>query len=234
MMKFSFSDIRAEADEILRQARGELDRAHAEAREIIERAKIQVEGTRQEAQAEGFQSGYKQGLSEGTQKGREQGLEQAKKDFSEQNVRLRGALESLLRTFESDRNHLMAQAHQDLLALALAMAAKVTRRQLQADPDLGLEIIKNAVGLVGSRSAVTIRVNPDDADRFEVLDPELAKSTFGLEQVKVVKDASVEAGGCVVATDNGSIDAQVSTQLDNLIGQLAPALEASVKAWAKE
>jgi len=229
--KFNLMDIRAEAAAIIQRACDQLDRAKEEARSIVEQAKIEVEQAKTQAREEGYRSGHEQGLIEGRNEGVAQGLEQAKTEYTEQASQLRAALDAVLHTFEAERNHFMVQAHQELLALALAMAVKITRRQLQIDPEIVLENVKAAVNLVGSRSTVVVGMNPSDIDRFNLLDPEKAEKLLGLQQVKIVPNDTVEAGGCVVRTENGAIDAQVSTQLQNLIHQLAPAMEQTVKAW---
>jgi flagellar biosynthesis/type III secretory pathway protein FliH len=232
MSRFNLTDVRVEAAAIVQRACDQLDAAKKQAEDIVEHAKTQVEGTRQQAQAEGFQSGHAQGILEGKKEGRQQALEEARKEFAEQNRQLRTNLEQVFSQFETERNHLMAQAHQDLLALALAIARKVTYRQLEIDPGIVIDNVKTAVNLVGSRSLVEVKMNPQDIERFNLLDEQNAAKLFNLDQIKVITDEHVELGGCVITTNNGKIDAQVSTQLQNLTHQLAPVMEQQVKTWA--
>jgi flagellar assembly protein FliH len=233
-VRFNLSDVRAEAAAILRRSCDQLDRAEKEAAAILEKARAEGEAIKQRAREEGFRAGQAEGMAEGTKIGRAEALEQGRKEYAGQNAALRTGLEKTLAAFESERNHLMAQAHQDLLALALAMAVKITRRRLAIEPAMVLDNVKSAVNLVGSRSVVEIRVNPEDVDRFELMDPDQAHSLLGLQSITIVKDAAVETGGCVVTTLNGKIDAQVSTQLQNLIRQMAPAMAEAVKAWSSD
>ncbi len=232
MMRFNLTDVRVEAAAIIQRACDQLDAAKKQAQEIVDHARTQVEGTRQQALAEGFQAGHAQGVLEGKKEGRQQALEEARKEFAEENRQLRANLEDVFNHFETERNHLMAQAHQDLLALALAIARKVTYHHLQLDPGMVLDNVKAAVNLVASRSLVEVRMNQEDIERFKLLDGENTEKLFNLEHIKVIKDENIEAGGCVITTNNGKIDAQVSTQLQNLIHQLAPVMEQQVKTWA--
>jgi flagellar assembly protein FliH len=234
MTRFNLTDVRMEAAAIIQRACDQLDAAKQQAQEIVEQAKTQVEGTRQQAQAEGFQTGHAQGVVEGKKEGRQQALEEARKEFAEQNRQLRANLEQVFSHFEAERNHLMAQAHQDLLALALAIARKVTYRHLEIDPGLVIDNVKTAVNLVASRSLVEVKMNSKDIEQFELLDGEKAGKLLNLDHIKIIKDGNVEAGGCVITTNNGKIDAQVSTQLQNLIHQLAPVMEQQVKTWASD
>ncbi len=230
--KFNFCDVRAEAAGIIQRACDQLDRAKAEAKEIIEQARKEAEEIRQSVRAEGFQEGFNQGLAEGKKEGTDQAFAQAQKDFAAQNQQIRTMLENLLRTFEDERDHLITQSHQDLLALALAIAGKITHEQIKIDPQIVLENVRSAVKLVASRSAVQVRMNPSDIDRFGLIDPEEAEKLLHLKHVRIVKDPSVEEGGCVVATDHGTIDGQVTTQIDNMIRQLSPAMEETIKKWS--
>jgi len=229
--KFTFADVRVEAATIIQRACDQLDRAKEEAQNIIEQGKTQAAQAFTQAQKDGYQAGFEQGLAEGRKQGNEQGLEQAKATFTEQAAQLRTTLEEVLKEFQEERNHLMVQAHQDLLALALALAVKVTRRQLQIDPQIVLENIKAAIRLVSSRTRVILKMNPTDIDRYNLMDPEKAQKFLNMDHIKVVKDETVEVGGCIIETENGQIDAQVSTQLENLIRQMAPAMEQTVKTW---
>lgn len=230
--RFNLTDVREEANGIIKRACDELEAAKTQAQVILEQARQEGEAIRRQAQAEGFASGHAEGMEVGKKDGHQQGLENARAEFAEQNRQLRAELEELFTRFEAERNHLIAQAHQDLLALALAIAQKITHRQIEIDPGFVLDNAKAAVHLVASRSGVEVRMNPKDLDRFELLDAEKAGKLLGLEHVKVIKDEVVECGGCVIGTNNGKIDAQVSTQLQNLIHQLAPLMEQQTRTWA--
>lgn len=233
MVRFNLSDVRAEAAAIVSRAHDELDQARAEARAIVEQARAEAEQLRAQAHEQGFQTGRAEGIEDGRSAGRAEALAQAQQEFAQENAQLRAALAAVLDAFETERNHLLAQAHQDLLALALAIAVKVTRRQLDVDPGIAVENVKSAVGLVGSRSVVELRMNPADVDRFELLDAEQARKLLNLRNVTVLKDEGVEPGGCILHTQNGQVDAQVATQLDNLVRQIAPAMAATVDAWTR-
>jgi flagellar assembly protein FliH len=230
--RFNLTDVRVEGAGILQRACDRLEEAKKEAAAIVDQARGEAQAVREQARAEGFQAGHDAGVLEGKTHGRQEGLDEARKEFAAQNIQLRTNLEQIFGRFESERNHLMGQAHQDLLALSLAIAHKITYRQVAIDPGLVLENVKAAVNLVASRSGVEVKMNPKDIERFELLDAEQAGKLLNLGHVKIIGDETVENGGCVITTNNGKIDAQVSTQLQNMIHQLAPIMESQVKTWA--
>jgi len=232
MTKFNLADVRIEAAAIIQRACDHLEQTKAQAREILDQARAEAQTLRQRAQSEGYQTGHAQGLEQGSKEGQEQGLAQAKKEFTEQSQQLRSTLENILVNFETQRDHFLAQAHQDLLALALAIAAKITHHQVNIDPQVALNNVKSVVGLVHSRSSVLLKMNPKDIERYELLDQQQAEKILNSQHIKVIQDENIEIGGCVLQTENGVVDAQISTQLQNLVRQLAPDMEQAVKSWA--
>jgi flagellar assembly protein FliH len=234
--KFNLADVRVEADHMLQLARDEAERIKAQARDELHQAGEQAEVLRRNAHKEGFQQGYTEGLESGKKQGSEQAyaqtFEEAKKEFADQNRGVLDSLSALFTTFETERDHIIAQAQQELLALALTVAARVTHHQLTIDDQIVLENIKAAVSLVSSRSSVIVKINPTDLKRFELMDAEKAQKLLNVRHVEVIGDETVDIGGCVVQTENGSIDAQVSNQLETIIRQLAPAMEETVRRWS--
>lgn len=233
LSEFNLEDIQQEAKRIRTEALEFLKRTEQEAEEIISEAKKQAELIYEEARKEGFKAGFEEGMNAGKEAGRKEALEISRREFSEQAANLRNLLLELVDSIQSDRNHLIARARQELLALAVAIAAKITRRQIEVDEGIVIENLKKAIEYVSSRSRVVIRLNPADASRLKTLDPQLSKDLFeGFSEVRFVEDSSIQPGGCIVQTEGGTIDADIKTQIDSITNQLVSSMKEFVEDLA--
>ncbi len=234
---FNLTDVEAEASRIRQQAIAEADQLKAQADEFMRQTQMKAKILLEDAQKEGFQKGYTEGFEEGKKQGTEQAYldagEQAKKEFAEQSKQIRNLLTTVFGSFDSERDQFIAQAQQELLTLALAIAVRITHRQVELDPQIVLENVKSAINLVSSRSEVVLKLNPADLERFKSLDNGNSEQLFNSRHVKIIADETVASGGCIVKTENCTIDAQIKTQIDNIIRQLAPASADTVLKWSE-
>lgn len=235
--RFNLVDIEVEAQNIVARANAELDRASAEARDLLEAARVEAEKLHEQAKQDGYKVGYDEGLvkgfQDGQQTGHDQSLDEGRKTFLQQSNELRIALLDLMGRFDRQRHGLISGAQQDLLALALAISEKVTRQRIDADATRVAASLKTAIDLVASRSDVHVRMNPREMERLNLLDEASAKKLFGLAQVKFIADETVEPNGWIIQTAGGEIDGQVSTQVSRIVEQLAPNRIADVSNWQK-
>jgi flagellar assembly protein FliH len=234
---FNLTDVETEASRIRQQAIAQADQIKAQADELLRQTQLKAKTILENAQKDGFQKGYTEGLEEGKKQGSEQAYldtcEQAKKDFSEQSQQIRNLLTAVFGSFDNERDQFIAQAQQELLTLALALAVRITHRQIELDPQVVLENVKSAIDLVSSRSEVVLKINPADIDRFKLLDNGNSNQLFSTRHVKIVADDSIASGGCIVKTENTTVDAQIATQIDNIVRQLAPACAETIAQWSE-
>jgi flagellar assembly protein FliH len=176
--------------------------------------------------AEADRIGHEQGLARGRDEGRAAGLEEGRATAVEQmRTQLDGLVDrwaSTLGGFDADRQRLMLEAQQDVLALSLAMGRKIVHRVPAIDPTVVQDQVREAIAIVLEPSAVTIAVHPDDRTLVQQVIPELTASLPSGAHVSLVDDASIERGGCVVRTGRGVIDARLDVQLDRVVEALLP------------
>ena len=230
--RFSLADVRIEASQILKKARSELDQARAEASRIVEEARKEAERVCADAHAEGKESGFAKGLDEGRAAGREEALEQGRKDYAEKTSVLQEMLSRLVADLEHQRHELISDAHQDVLALVCAIAAKVIRKTIEVDDEAVLNVVKAAVDMVAARSEIQVAMHPSDIDRLKLMDPDGAARYCGNGQVCFVGDERIECGGCVVRTAGGEIDAQIGTQINTIISHVVPNMSDQINVWS--
>jgi flagellar assembly protein FliH len=109
------------------------------------------------------------------------------------------------------RGVLMRRAERDLVRLAVSMAERVLRREVDIDRELLVVMARVAIDRLGEQAAATIHLNPVDLESVTARHAaELGKS------VELVADPSVPRGGCVVRSAFGTIDTGIDSQVREL------------------
>lgn len=108
----------------------------------------------------------------------------------------------------------MRRAERELIHLAVAMAQRIVRREMNIDPDLLLVIARVAIDRLGERAAAVVHLHPDDH-------AVLAKSTVeAAATLELVADPDVPRGGCRIQSAFGEVDAGIEAQMRELSREL--------------
>jgi len=146
-------------------------------------------------------SGYETGLAEGRAAG-----EKAAREAAEANVQRYGALISNLETALAEVEQSVAE---QLLALAIEIAAQVTRGNIAANTEVLLPIIREAIASLPLHHAhLTLRLNPADAEHIR---PQLAEQ-FAQTSTQIVEDREISPGGCLLHAGTSEVDASIETR----------------------
>jgi flagellar assembly protein FliH len=109
------------------------------------------------------------------------------------------------------RAGIMRRSERELVRLALAMAERVVRREIEIDRDLLAVMARVAIDRLGENAVATIHLNPADCDAT------MGRSASAQPgSVAVVADSSVPRGGCLVRSAFGTIDAGIESQMREL------------------
>jgi flagellar assembly protein FliH len=179
---------RAEAEAA---ARAELDRRLAE------------EGRK------GFEAGREQGRQEGRLAEREA---QAQALAAANQQRIQQTAE-LLDNFSRERDQFLQRVEHEVVELALAVSARILRREAQMDPLLLTGAVRVALGQLASTTAVRLRVPPAElamwAESMAVI------PNLGLRPT-VVAGEGMRLGDCMIETELGSVDLGIRAQLGEI------------------
>lgn len=157
-----------------------------------------LEALQEAARQEGFEQGYADGLASG-------------KEAVEAQIR---ACQALLDHLTRPLDELDTQVEQELLALAVAIARQLVRRELRTAPDEIVGVVKEALALLPSNAAeVKVELHPEDAALVRRALPE----GEGEKLWRVVENPALTRGGCRVSTATGRIDASVEKRLNQVI-----------------
>jgi flagellar assembly protein FliH len=199
--------------------------AEEEAQQIVEtgRAKLraEVEAARREGIEQGKAQGYEAGLAEGRGAGRDAALEEYRQRLADATAALACADSELAKA----RNELQAQVLDDCVELALAVARRIIKTQVQLDPQVLSANLDAAVKLVIGSKRLRIAFHPHDQATVNEAIAHLKLSYPELEGAKLIEDPALSRGGCRIYTEHGLVDADIAAQLDRLIEQIRPGSE---------
>ncbi len=147
---------------------------------------------------------YEHGFSQGEKAGREMA------ERKMETVARRYA-DSILEVAKLKPN-LYAQVEKDVVKLALEVAKKIVHREIQADREIILTLVKVALSHVAEKSAVTVHLHPADYSFILEHRAALADGTDGGQEVMLLADKSIDRGGCLVQTEVGDIDARIEEE----------------------
>jgi len=149
------------------------------------------------ARAAGYQDGYRDGLV---------ALEAFKQSFARQATSQVGAL---LASIGAQLDGLQQDLAQSVAATALALARQVVRSELAQHPESVARVAQEALEtLLLSARHITLRVHPDD----QPLVADGASEVLEARGARLVADAAIERGGCIVESSIGVVDASVETR----------------------
>jgi flagellar assembly protein FliH len=163
------------------------------------------------ARQAGYQDGYRDGLA---------ALEGFKKSFTNSAAAQIGAL---LGSVNAQLDVLQQAMASTLVDSATQLARQIVRSELSARPELIAEVATQALdALMLSARHITLRVHPDD----QPLVAQGAADVLAARGARLIADAAVQRGGCVIESDLGRVDASIETRWRSAVATIG-----SERAW---
>jgi flagellar biosynthesis/type III secretory pathway protein FliH len=166
------------------------------------------------------------GYTDGQQAGYAAGLQAAEQAAA----RMLQQLSALVGQVHENHSTFFRAAERQVVDLALQIAQKVVEREIENMPDLAVNVIRAALEEMDARTAVRVRINPDDEELLRRRWSQVVPTGLSPQQLEVVVDDRVQAGGAIIETTQGQVDAQLDTKL----AQLGSALWTFVTDTASE
>ena len=156
-----------------------------------------------------FEAGRERGVQEGRATERE---EQAAHGCAKDKLRMEEAAQ-LVESLSAERIRYFEAVEHEVVKLALAVAARILRREAHMDPLLLTGAVRVALGQLSATTQVRLRVPAADlelwTDTIAHL-PNLAKKPM------VVAGEGMRLGECAIETELGSVDLGVRAQLGEI------------------
>jgi len=177
--------------------------ASPEERQRLEQLQRQMEQAARDAHVQGYREGEAAGRAQGQ-------------------AEVRPVIERLAKSIEEIdglRGRLRREAEADTIALALAIARRVLRRELAVDPEALHGLVLGALEKLEGQEATRVRVHPAHVAAISA-----CLEQRGGARVEIVADGSREPGTVIFETPRGNLDASVDSQLREIERGLADCL----------
>jgi flagellar assembly protein FliH len=182
------------------EARADLERVRAELRTLEAERDRLVDAARRD----------------GLEQARREAFEEASRKIAAETAALGELLRAAASAVEAKQAELSAAGERDLVKLALAVAAKIVKAAVVLERPVAEENLRRAVELTARRRDLRVLLHPDDLARIETYLPALRRDYSDLQSVVLDADPSIARGGVIVQTREGSVDATVAAQLDQI------------------
>ncbi len=174
-----------------------LEAAQQEASRIVAEAEATALEVVEGARAEGYQSGYEAGIA-----------------AAEEEMRQRlQSIAAIAANVTVDKAALVKECESAITNLVIETAQKVIVREISLDRSIIVKIVASALERVVGQAILRIRVSPDDYELVRQYWTERQGPEDSQSPTEIIADKRVKAGGCIIDTQGGTIDAQIDTQL---------------------
>jgi flagellar assembly protein FliH len=119
----------------------------------------------------------------------------------------------LIQSFTNAREHYLRQVEQEVVSLALAIAARILRREAQMDPLLLTGAVRAALGQLSNSTEVRLRVPATEQQLWRETIAHIPN--LGVRP-SVEADEDMRLGDCIVETSLGSVDLSTRAQLGEI------------------
>lgn len=161
----------------------------------------QLEQIEQAARDEGFRQGHAEGVAAGAA------------EIADKSSRLEALMQSLSRPLDD----LGDRVGDELVALTVAIARQLIRRELSVSPGEIVAVVREALRALPSyASDIRLELHPDDARLVRETMPE----GDGEHAWHIIEDATLTRGGCRVRSDVSRVDASVEHRLSQVAAKV--------------
>ena len=162
-----------------------------EDRKLVSRAQEEAVSIRETAAKEGFQKG----------------IEMAEAELAN--------IKNSLCEISNIRQKVYGEISEDILDIAVAVAEKIIKKEVETDKSVIISMIKAALGDCAKHETnITIKVSEENFENVKNSIPEIASSLSGNVKINVVPMNDLDENGVIIETGNGLMDISCETQLE--------------------
>lgn len=192
------------AEKIVAEARQE---ASAILQKAMDEASAEIERLKKEA----FDQAYRQGYEQGEKDGYQVGFQAADKEGE----LIRKQAKLVLESAHKKAHEINEKNQNDIIELSVQIAGKIINASLSENQEYILKIAKEAISEFKNKKQVVIYVSPENAELFGRSSDSLS-AVCPNTSIVIMEDEKVSPFGCVIESDTLIIDAQVTSQLEQV------------------
>lgn len=114
----------------------------------------------------------------------------------------------------------MSNLADSAVELAFVLANKILKHEAAVNSETIVAQVKKSLDKFHGVAGVQVKVHPADLEALQASHSLLSSKEHGIHGIELIADASIQRGGCIVETNTGRVDAQLSSQLSELVASL--------------
>lgn len=122
-----------------------------------------------------------------------------------------------LKELDELRQTIIRQSERQVVQLALSIAQRILRREVQVDQELTCAMARVALDRLGDAASTRIRLHPDDHAAIAASHG----PAWAGRNVTIEADPSINRGGCLIESPFGFVDASIEAQFQVIEHALA-------------
>ncbi len=226
-------DAAREAENIREQARLDSEQILARAQQEVEQIRQQNIQLGEAAKKDGYASGFAAGEEDGYKKGFEDGYVKGKHSGLEEMAGSINMMAQVIEELKMFHGQILAESQKEIARMALTVARKILNKEIMTDPATVVAVVKGALARVDFRKQYIVHVNPLDLEVIKNSAQEIRAMLESCETLKFLASPQVAAGGCVVQTEGGMVDAQIDRQFTEVEQAVMQALDVDDEQYAR-
>lgn len=189
-----------------------LEKAKEQSAKMVAEATGKAEGIKSQALAEVDtikQNAFEQGYS--------QGIQQAKSEIEQERDSLLDNANQILAEAKKKKENYLAEVKEEIVELALEIAAKVIFQQIKTEPDAIVEIANHLIEYARpeSQTTIVIEVAPEEEQKLMTA-LEDRQIFWQRDKVKIIGNKKIGIGNCSIATTKGTYSLTIQEALTKL------------------
>ncbi len=148
--------------------------------------------------------------------GFQEGLKQSEQKYHEQFNKSFQILKKIADKFHREMDTIYETEEHEMLSLVLDIARKVTDLEIETKPEIILTILKKGLNQINDNRSIKIHVNRKDWELVKENLDAIRMQVDLPDDVEIVPSPRIEPGGCMIETSNGSVDASIDTQFQEI------------------
>lgn len=129
-------------------------------------------------------------------------------------------MKGLIEGVEKLKDELYRKIEGDVVEISVMIAKKIICEIAEEDRNIIVNTAKEAIKRASDREVLRVKINPIDYDALNKKRSELIQCIDGIKSLIFEADESVQAGGCLIETNQGDVDARIDSQLRVIKGEL--------------
>ncbi len=175
---------------------------------LAERVEIEALERLKQLQEEAYRQGY--------DLGRDEGQESAYREKTDELSTSLRKIDRVMQVLENLKAELVKQNEASLVTLVYQLAAKIAMAEVKQNPELILPIISEAAMGSQDEENIIIKLANSDLDFLDSVKERLGQDFEFAKRAKLEGSDQIQAGGCVIVTNFGQVDATIEKRLEKV------------------